>query len=205
LFLFPQKERAHCKRNTPLFPLSKDPLLQPQERVFLFWAVFLLLIPLKWLIAAAAAAIIHEGFHIAAVHLLGGSVCRVYITPLGSVIETEGLSGLQEALCAVAGPLGSLLLLLLIRRFPVLGICALVQGGFNLLPVYPLDGGRVLLRLLEWCVPDRAEAVCTWIESMVLCLLVFAACAASVWYSMGIFPVLFVILAITKALLRKRP
>ena len=50
----------------------------------------------------------------------------------------------QEALSALAGPAGSFLMLLLCRVFPEAALWGTVQGLFNLLPVYPLDGGRVL-------------------------------------------------------------
>ncbi len=119
------------------------------ERVYLHWALLLLVLPLKWLLAAAAAAAFHELCHGAAVYALGGQVRDLTIGPFGAVMAVEGISGYREALCALAGPLGSLFLLIGIRYFPMLGLCGLVQGCFNLLPVYPLDGGRILRVILR--------------------------------------------------------
>lgn len=175
------------------------------DRIWFFWAAWILLIPLNWLMAAAFGALVHELFHVAAVYLLGGRVTAVKICAFGAVIETENLRGIREAFCALAGPLGSLLLVLLIRRLPVLGICALVQGIFNLLPVYPLDGGRALLRLLECRNPERGASVFRCVEASLLCLLLAGSWVISWRYHMGIGPCLLAGVTILAALLRKRP
>ena len=119
------------------------------DRVWFLGALLILVLPLKWLVAATAAACIHELFHLAAILLQGGRIRRIIVRPLGAVIEAERIGGLREAVCALAGPLGSLLPVLMIHRFPLIGLCALVQGVFNLLPVYPMDGGRALLRMVD--------------------------------------------------------
>ena len=62
----------------------------------------------------------------------------------GASIETGYMTPAAELLCAAAGPIGSISMLLTIRKFPILGLLGLAQGIFNLLPIYPLDGGRIL-------------------------------------------------------------
>ena len=119
------------------------------DRVWLMWALWILLIPARWLMGAVAAALIHELCHIAAICLLGGRVQAVVIGPFGAKIHIKDIDGTREALCALAGPAGSFLCLMFLRQFPVFGLCGLVQGIFNLLPVYPLDGGRALSCLLK--------------------------------------------------------
>lgn len=180
-------------------------MIRTGERTWLLWAALLLLLPLNWLLAAAAAACIHEAAHIAAIYLWGGRIQQIRMEPLGAVIEAEGIEGTREAFCALAGPLGSLLLVLLIHKAPLLGLCGLIQGMFNLLPVYPMDGGRAILRLLEGSIPKHAERVAFIIEMSAFVVLLGAAILGAVQYSLGYFPVVFCILAIGKAILRKRP
>lgn len=123
-------------------------MLHLDDRVWILWALWILLIPAPWLLGAVAAACVHELCHIGAVCFFSGKVRRIAIGPFGAKIHAEGISGIQEAVCALAGPAGSFLCVGLIRIFPVFSLCALVQGLFNLLPVYPMDGGRALSCLI---------------------------------------------------------
>ena len=175
------------------------------DRVWLLWAAGILLLPLKWIFAAATAAMVHEMFHSVSVWLLGGRIYTVTVKPFGVVMEADGISGIGETVCALAGPVGSFCLVTVVSRFPMLGICALVQGLFNCLPVYPLDGGRVLRSLLEATVPAHAEWICCWVERAVLLLLFGLAVFLYVRYSPAVFPVLFLVFVIGSALSRKRP
>lgn len=137
-----------------------------------FLALLLLTVPLGLLASAALAAGLHELCHVLAVRLLGGRVERFSLTLGGAVLDVSGLSRGREALAALAGPVGSLLLLLYLRRFPVLALCGFVQGCFNLLPVYPLDGGRILACALEhFGRREKAPAILTataWITLVFL-------------------------------------
>lgn len=175
------------------------------NRIWLLWAALLMLLPLEWLAAAAAAAFVHELFHAAAVIVLGGCIRSVSITPFGMVMQTEGIEGLREGMCALAGPFGSFCLSLCIRCFPMLGLCALVQGIFNLLPIYPMDGGRALLRLLEAIIPGLANGIAQWTERIVLLFLLCIGVCLSMQYNLGLFPLTFVVFLMMNLLLRKRP
>lgn len=113
-------------------------------------ALALLVLPLSWLAAAVTAALFHELCHGAAAVALGGSLGDIRLGERGATMEVGGLSNGRELLAAAAGPVGSLGLLLLGRCFPRLALCGLVQGLYNLLPIYPLDGGRILFCLIRF-------------------------------------------------------
>ena len=112
-------------------------------------ALALLVLPLSWLAAAVTAALFHELCHGAVAVALGGSLGNIRLGERGASMEVGGLSNGRELLAAAAGPVGSLGLLLG-RCFPRLALCGLVQGLYNLLPIYPLDGGHILFCLIRF-------------------------------------------------------
>ena len=112
-----------------------------------FWlvlAMMVLLFPLKVTAGVLLAAAVHELGHILAVRLTGGRVRRLVLRAGGARMETDAMEPGQELVCALAGPAAGALTALAWRVFPELAVAALVQTAFNLLPVYPLDGGRAL-------------------------------------------------------------
>ena len=113
---------------------------------------------------AFLAAFIHECAHYLSIRLLGGQVYGVTLGGNGALMETAPLTPCREAICVLAGPLGSLSLLLMARHFPEAAVCGLVQGAYNLIPIYPLDGGRILRCLLP-------EKICRWMELVFLTVL----------------------------------
>lgn len=179
-------------------------MLGIEDDVWLPWAALLLILPLKWILAAVTAACVHEAAHLICIYLFGGRVRRIRLKACGAVIEAERISGYREVLCALAGPLGSLSLLLWIRSVPLLGLCGLVQGLFNLFPVYPMDGGRILTGLLESLIPSKAEMISKIVQNSILFAILITAIVCSVWFHLGVLPVLFAAGTILSALLRKK-
>ena len=124
--------------------------------VCVLWAVLLLTLPLPWVLGAILAGAFHEFCHLAALIMTGTTVHSIHIGLRGAKIETEPMDPGTELICAAAGPIGSLFLLLFLRQIPRIALCAAVQGIFNLLPWYPMDGGRIL-RCLRAVVADCQE------------------------------------------------
>ena len=180
--------------------------LQIDSTACILWALSVLIVPFRWLISALTAAVIHELCHILAIRLAGSTVRAVRIGFFGTVISTGPLTDLQEGFCALAGPVGSLLLAFLARRFPVLAFCALVQGVFNLLPVYPMDGGRAVLALLKRWLPEskKTDAV-VWAERISVTLMGVLCVLCAVVTDLVILPLLAMISAAYRLMAGKKP
>ena len=107
-------------------------------------ALMLLLFPVRFLVGVLLAALIHELGHLLALKIAGGRVLSFRLRSFGARIEAAPLSPGRTALCALAGPAAGALTIFAYKTFPELALAGLVQTVFNLLPVYPLDGGRAL-------------------------------------------------------------
>ena len=129
--------------------------IQIAPEVFLHLALLLLILPLRCIISFVLAAVIHEFGHLSILKLLKVRIYRIRIGVLGTVIETEEVTQKQELLSAMAGPIAGLITCLTARFFPILAICAFVQTAYNLLPVYPFDGGRVCRILSGMLFPRK--------------------------------------------------
>ena len=123
---------------------------------------------------AVLACGVHELGHLLAIRLLGGTVREIRLTAIGAELVLSGPLGYwQEGAAALAGPGVNLLLALLMilcasviaKAAPanvvtkwvfyfLLDAAALSVGLglFNLIPIPPLDGSKVLFALL----PERA-------------------------------------------------
>ena len=122
-------------------------------------AAGLLLLPFEWFISAVCAAAVHELGHLIVIKSFRLPCVHLRIGASGAAIETGMMSSVQEFFSAAAGPAFSFLLLLFRYLFPKLAIAGLIQGAFNLIPIYPMDGGRLLHTVLSRFFPNDAESL----------------------------------------------
>ena len=126
------------------------------------------------------ALLLHELAHSLVAKTRGLRVRAITLFALGGVsqIESEASDAKSEFLIAIAGPLASIaigLICYFIARLagwlpgtepgaPVvavllwLGYINIALAGFNMIPGYPLDGGRVLRALIWWITRDADRA-----------------------------------------------
>ncbi|SDT30068.1 sporulation factor SpoIVFB. Metallo peptidase. MEROPS family M50B [Paenibacillaceae bacterium GAS479] len=101
---------------------------------------------------------VHELGHAAAAHGFGWKVLEIKLLPFGGVAELEekpGAPSYEEAVIALAGPLQNLWMAGAAWALGAAGLmnpqwsdylihANLLLLAFNMLPIYPLDGGRLL-------------------------------------------------------------
>ena len=106
-----------------------------------------------WFSALLPAVIAHEAGHALALRCCGSSIQTLRLEVTGLCMECSELFHPQmEAICAAAGPAAGLLWVWIMDWFPgewpqLSKELSLGLSLFNLLPVLPLDGGRILLAL----------------------------------------------------------
>lgn len=101
------------------------------------------------------ACILHEGGHYVAIRSCGGEVSSLSLTLVGAEMSLQGdLSYGQEIWVALSGPLLNLVTAwLTCGRYPLFAGLNLALGLVNLLPVGPLDGGRILWAVMGLLCP----------------------------------------------------
>lgn len=113
------------------------------------------------LVVAFAFVFIHEMMHYLTARILGFSGFDIEILPIGAVLKVKDLdeaSAKEDLIISLSGPLLNLLLavifyiLFILFNRPYLHLIYksnLALGIFNLIPAFPLDGGRVLRDILN--------------------------------------------------------
>lgn len=160
---------------------------------FLLMVVLMIfLLPLRWLGASVIAALLHELGHYTAVRLCGGSVQGLKLGVSGAIMETSGLNHTAELICLLAGPVAGLLPMLVFRCFPVISVCGLVQSIYNLLPIYPLDGGKIVRQMILMAGGDDRSF--QMVENSILILLFLLSLYIRLRFGISLFLLLGIFL-----------
>ncbi len=97
---------------------------------------------------------LHELGHSVVARAKGGYIHEIVLYPFGGAAKISNIPKrpVDEILVALAGPAVSLALSLIFRQFELLWFLGYLNGMlffFNILPVFPMDGGRVLRAALS--------------------------------------------------------
>lgn len=115
--------------------------------------------------AAVPAVAAHELGHCLALWLCGKRLCRVTVSLAGIELNYSGmLEGVTAIFCIAAGPLFGLVYAIAAYRIgsafsEMTGAVSLALTLFNLLPVLPLDGGRLVFALTTPAFGERFSKV----------------------------------------------
>ncbi|MCQ2382436.1 MAG: site-2 protease family protein [Clostridia bacterium] len=142
-----------------------------------------------FLIALTVAVILHEMAHAVIAKKLGAVIAQIILTPFGGAlnVQTKILTSQQKCYVYLAGPVASLLFSLLfgvlVWLFPTIFIYLeyLVAANFfvgviNLLPIYPLDGGKILSQYMS------TKVIFIWSDIVFVVVLVVALIMFNWWW-----------------------
>lgn len=184
----------------------ESPGIKVQPSFCILCALSVLMLPVKWVIAWMLASLVHELAHYLSLRAFGIEVRSITLGAFGAVMQTAHMEVLQTAVCSVAGPMGGLLLLFMANEFPLLAICGFIQSTVNLLPIYPLDGGRALQAILSMLFSARVSACIAKIINAILIIAVSAVSLyATIRYNAGLRLLIVPLLLLLKTLRIKIP
>ena len=140
-------------------------------KIFIFFIIFYFTRQIKLYATIMVLCIIHELGHVVMGILMGLKIEKIEIMPLGlsvsfkiniddlnKKIQKGSVLQLKKIAIAIAGPLTNLIMLIIIlntnMNFKIISNEMLAYANilimlFNLLPIYPLDGGRVFKELIQ--------------------------------------------------------
>ena len=177
-------------------------------KIFLFLFLFLLTSQIEMYIILMIFAIIHELGHLIAGLILKFKPEEVKLTPVGLQIrfkidsreynekikEARSLN-IKKVIIALAGPLTNLIIAvvtIIIGYFnaniqntyiyQIIIYANFLIAMFNLIPIYPMDGGRVLNELLKIFIGNKKAYKITYIVSKTILILLTAVASILVLY-----------------------
>ena len=156
-----------------------------KANTYIFLAILLFIIPLRWTTSWLFAVAFHEFCHWLAVRLCGGEVYRLEIGLGGADMQCSNMSDGCRLFAILCGPIGGFLLAGMGRWFPRTALCSFFLSLYNLLPLLPLDGGRalhILFRENRW--------ICVF-EKIFLVLILLLGFFCTFWLKLGAWPLAF--------------
>lgn len=159
---------------------------------------------LLWIPILLLSVLVHEIGHAATIAMFGFGRSAIVLGGFGGVTINQRRSvPWKEIVISLAGPGFSLLLAFLlvfgVRTFPALVrdpmLAAFIPlmiwanqvwAVFNLVPIFPLDGGQALQNLVRFFTTDRRAVAVSIVSSIVLGVLVLVLALVSRWFFLAI-------------------
>lgn len=171
-------------------------------KIFLFLIVFYITKQIGIYAIMIGFAILHELGHLFMGLLLGLKPEKIDLIPMGLVVSFKvnisdfnkkkkrgNVEVLKEIFIAIAGPVVNLIILILALIFikdemlkNLIVYANLLIFMFNLLPIYPLDGGRILNGILHIFVGKREAMKLSYNISMIITIIVTAIASIGILY-----------------------
>ena len=114
--------------------------------------------------------VFHEFSHIFIASIFGKQITEINFTVCGLNAKIHEKNKIQKCWLFIylAGPLSNLMLAILTRKIYLSFMLNMVLCVLNLLPIYPLDGFKILDLLLKWFVPNIVRIKITKIISLIV-------------------------------------
>lgn len=156
-------------------------------KIFLIALVFLLVNQIDMYILFMLFAIIHECFHLLAGIILGYKVKSMQIMPFGlsicfkekeeeynTKIRKSNINNLKKIIILMAGPFSNIVIAFIFLSLNIIEpvYINILIAIFNLLPIFPLDGGQILNRVLRIIYGNfEAYRISNYINNIIMCII----------------------------------
>lgn len=177
-------------------------------KIFLFLLLFVLTSQIEIYIIMMIFAIIHELGHLIAGLILGFKVEEIKLTPMGVrlqfKVESEeynkkvkkgNMLNVKKAIIALAGPITNIIIftiLILIQNldlyftqtyiYQIIVYSNILIAIFNMIPIYPMDGGRFISEILKIKIGYKKAYKITYLLSKTILIILTAISSIAILY-----------------------
>lgn len=149
--------------------------------------------------------IMHELSHMIVALLLNVDIAEISLMPVGVNAKYVGkISMLKELLISIAGPIASIFFAFIYNNklYFMINICIVI---FNMIPIYPMDGGKIL-RVILMCLfgEKKGRNISTYITNFLIVILILISLFIAAYYRNFFFLIISTfILKISKEEIKK--
>lgn len=177
-------------------------------KIFLFLLLFLLTSQFEIYIIIMIFAIIHELGHLIAGLILGFKVEEIKLTPMGvrlqfkvkseeynKKVKRGNMLNVKKAIIALAGPITNIIIftiLILIQNldlyftqtyiYQIIVYSNILIAIFNMIPIYPMDGGRFISEILKIKIGYKKAYKITYLLSKTILIILTAISSIAILY-----------------------
>lgn len=149
---------------------------------YIFYLILILSGYINYLLIYIGILIFHELGHILFLFLFKYKISKINIYPTGSIIETNitiNINSFHQLIISSGGILFQIILFFIIKdnntyTYDIFYSINKMLIIFNLIPIYPLDGYKILLSLMESLYKYRIIIFISYIISLVSNLIYFS-------------------------------
>ena len=158
-------------------------------KILIFFVLFYFTNQLKIYLVIMLFCFIHELGHIFVGLIFNMKIEKLEIMPFGFSVSFEDsvTENFKKIFVAAAGPLVTLALILIFFNIEIKLKQEIIYSNililiYNLMPIYPLDGGRIIKGILQIKVEEERAQKMIWKLTKITMIIITFVCSIAVYY-----------------------